>query len=113
MGLREIIFPQLERFHREDWSYQDVMAELAHRTLEQHLRISWARMRTDPHRDVALLSSDGENWTLRKDFKPGRTASRVREACNWLGQLGLLNTGGLTDDGKNLLNRSIQTLRSA
>lgn len=113
MGLREVIFPQLERFHREDWKYQDVMVELAHRTLEQHLRISWARMKADPQRDVALLSSDGENWTFRKSFKPGRTASRIREASNWLGQLGLLGTSGLTDDGKSVLNRSIQTLRSA
>jgi hypothetical protein len=112
IGLREVNLPSLERFRKDNWKYRDIMAELAYRTVDQHLRISWSRMKDDPKRDVALMSTDGDSWTLRSLLRPGRTASRLREASSWLRQLGLLDASGLTSDGQKALNRSINILRS-
>lgn len=111
VGLREVIIPAVQMFLREDWSFSRVIAELARRTVEQHLRISWTRMAADPRRDVAMLTSDGDRWSYRKVFYAGRTASRIREAVGWLHQLGLVNTGGLTSEGKAILARSLEALR--
>lgn len=111
VGLREVVVPSVQTFLREDWPYGRVMADLARRTVEQHLRISWTRMAADPRRDVALLTSDGERWSYRKVFKAGRTASRIYQAAGWLRQLGLVDERGLTADGRAALTRSMDTLR--
>jgi hypothetical protein len=111
VGLREVILPSVQVFLREDWSFSRVAAELARRTVEQHLRISWTRMAADPRRDVAVLTSDGNRWCYRKVFNAGRTASRIREAVGWLQQLGLVSAGGITDDGRVILAKSLKALR--
>jgi hypothetical protein len=111
VGLREVIIPSVRAFLREDWAYGRVMADLARRTVEQHLRVSWSRMAGDPRRDVAVLTSDGDRWSYRKVFYAGRTASRIREAVGWLRQLGLADERGLTADGRAALARSLDTLR--
>jgi hypothetical protein len=111
VGLREVIIPSVRMFLREDWSFSRVAAELARRTVEQHLRISWTRMAADPRRDVAVLTSDGDRWSYRKVFNAGRTASRIREAVGWLQQLGLVSAGGITDDGRAILAKSLKALR--
>jgi hypothetical protein len=110
VGLREVIIPSVQTFLREDRLYGRVMADLARRTVEQHLRISWTRMAADPRRDVAVLTSDGERWSYRKFFNAGRTASRIHQAAGWLRQLGLVNERGLTTDGRASLARSLETL---
>ena len=66
IGLRQVIAPSVRTFLDENRSYRDVMAELARRTVDQHLRISWARLSQDPKRDVARLLADGESWSFRK-----------------------------------------------
>lgn len=111
VGLREVIIPSVQTFLREDRSYGSVMADLARRTVEQHLRISWTRMSADPRRDVAVLTSDGERWSYRKVFNAGRTASRIHQAAGWLRQLRLVDERGLTADGHAALARSLDTLR--
>jgi hypothetical protein len=111
VGLYEVIIPSVQMFLREDWPFSRVAAELARRSVEQHLRISWTRMAADPRRDVAVLTSDGDRWSYRKDFYAGRTASRIREAVGWLHQLGLVSAGGITDDGRVILARSLKALR--
>lgn len=111
VGLREVIIPSVQTFLREDRPYGRVMADLARRTVEQHLRISWTRMAADPRRDVAVLTSDGERWSYRKSFRDGRTASRLHQAAGWLRQLGLVDERGLTADGRAALVRSLDTLR--
>jgi hypothetical protein len=110
VGLREVIIPSVQTFLRENRSYGSVMAELARRTVEQHLRISWTRMAADPRRDVAVLTSDGERWSYRKAFYAGRTASRIYQAVGWLRQLGLIEEQGLTADGRAALARTLDTL---
>lgn len=111
VGLREVIIPSVQTFLREDRPYGRVMADLARRTVEQHLRISWTRMAADPRRDVAVLTSDGERWSHRKSFRDGRTASRLHQAAGWLRQLGLVDERGLTADGRAARARSLDTLK--
>lgn len=101
MGLREVILPELERFHRENLPLREVAAELAYRTVNQHLQIAWSRLQADPRRDVALLTTEGNTWYARgKGFGGGRTASRLAQAVGWLQQLRLIDAGGITPDGE-------------
>ena len=113
MGLAEVIQPLFQEFLDKDRSVRDVTAELAYRTVNQHLDITWSRMAADPTRDVAVFLSDADNWHDRgKDFQAGRTASRLKEATNWLVQLGLLDReSGLTAEGQLVLDRCIRTIR--
>ncbi len=91
-GLRDVVLPELERFHREDRPLRDVAAELAYRTVQQHLQIAWSRLQADLRRDVALLTAEGSQWFSRgKGFSGGRTASRLRQAVGWLTQLKLID----------------------
>ena len=111
-GLFEVIRPAVQRYLEEDWSLQDVIADLTYRTAEQHLDIAWSRMATDSARDVAVFLSDADSWHARsRDFSPGRTASRISQATNWLRQLGLLDDG-LTPAGKDMLERCLETMQS-
>jgi hypothetical protein len=64
-------------------------------------------------RDVALLIADGDRWYPRNSFKHGRLGSRLRQAVGWLRQLGLVDSGGITDAGIAALTRGHQTLAQA
>jgi len=101
----------LERFHREDRPLREVAAELAYRTVQQHLQITWSRLQVDLRRDVALLTAEGNQWFSRgKSFAAGRTASRIQQALGWLGQLKLIDAGGITADGDVVLKRAFAVL---
>jgi hypothetical protein len=110
-GLREVILPELERFHREDRSLRQVAAELAYRTVQQHLQITWSRLQVDLRRDVALLTAESNKWFSRgKSFGGGRTASRLQQALGWLRQLNLIDDVGITGDGDQVLKRALRVL---
>jgi hypothetical protein len=111
LGLRDIILPELERFHYEDRSMREVAAELAYRTVQQHLQITWSRLQIDIRRDVALLTAEGNKWYCRrKGFAAGRTASRIQQSLGWLSQLRLINENGITADGDVILKRALKVL---
>ena len=111
IGLAEVIKPSVEKFLEEDWSYLEVLQELLQRSVDQHLRIAWTRLRFEREpKDVAVISSDGRRWCYRKPFNPGRTASRVDQAISWLQQLKLIAPNGLTPEGKQILERNIGAL---
>lgn len=111
LGLRDVILPDLERFEREDRSVRDVAAELAHRTVNQHLQIAWSRLQADPRRDVGLLTTEGSQWITRgKGFHGGRTGSRLIQTLGWLEQLRLIDARGITADGKDVLGTGLRVL---
>lgn len=111
IGLRQVVEPGVRRFLREDWAFRDVMMDLGFRTVDQHLRVAWARMAQDAKHDVALLMSDAGRWGARgRKFTPQRTASRVEEAISWLTQLRLIDEQGPTSAGRRILERSLATL---
>lgn len=111
LGLRDVILPELERFWREDRPWRDVAAELAYRTVQQHLQIAWSRLQVDLRRDVALLNTEGDKWFSRgKGFSGGRTASRLQQALGWLSQLKLIDKNGITADGDLALQGALKTL---
>ena len=111
MGLRDVILPELERFQREDRSLREVAAEMAYSTVQQHLQITWSRLQVDLRRDVALLTAEGNKWYSRgKDFRGGRTASRLDRALGWLGQLDLIDDDGITADGEVVLKQALGVL---
>ncbi len=111
LGMKEIIIPEIDRFKRENHSIRDVAAELAYRTVNQHLQIAWSRSQVDLERDVALLTAEGNKWFSRgKGYAGGRTASRLQQALGWLIQLRLIDNNGLTADGEIVLVRTLNTL---
>jgi len=111
LGLRDVILPELERFYREDRPMREVAAELAYRTVQQHLKVTWSRLQVDLRRDVALITAEGNQWySRRKGFAAGRTASRIQQALGWLGQLKLIDGGGITADGQIVLKRAFKVL---
>lgn len=103
IGLEQVVIPGLAKFIDDDARFVDVAAELALRTVDQHLQISWTRFGQDPKKLVAVISSDGRNWAFRNKFYAGRTASRVSQAVGWLEQLGLVDASGITETGRNRL----------
>ncbi len=110
-GMREVVLPELERFRREDRPLREVAAEMAVRTVQQHLQITWSRLQVDLRRDVALLTAEGSKWfARRKGFVAGRTASRIQQALGWLHQLKLIDASGITADGAIVLKRALATL---
>ncbi|MFM4862553.1 hypothetical protein [Aeromonas media] len=110
-GMREIVLPELERFRREDRRLCEVAAEMALRTVQQHLQITWSRLQVDLTRDVGLLTAEGNKWFARgKGFVAGRTASRIQQAVGWLHQLKLIDASGITADGAVILQRALATL---
>lgn len=114
LGLEQVILPQLEKYEAEDWPFLRVVDALVQRTVDQHLRIAWSRLRSErPPRDVAVLTSDGQRWCFRKTFSGGRTASRVSQAISWLRQLGLVGDEGLTEAGDRILRRSLNALEQS
>ena len=87
------------------------LRELLQRTVDQHLRIAWTRLRFEGSgKDVAVISSDGRRWSYRKPFYPGRSASRIDQAISWLKQLGLCDDTGLTEDGQGYRQRNLEVL---
>jgi hypothetical protein len=111
LGLRDVVLRELERFHREDRPLREVAAEMAFRTVQQHLQITWSRLQVDLRRDVALLTAEGNKWFARgKGFVAGRTASRIQQALGWLSQLKLTDRKGITADGEVVLKRAYKVL---
>ncbi|NLF58824.1 MAG: hypothetical protein GX580_14435 [Candidatus Hydrogenedens sp.] len=107
MGVGQVVIPGLEDMLRREVTLRGAMEQLALRTMDQHVRIAWARLAADPSKDVALLTVDGPLWSVRpkKDFRPGRTASRLVQAMGWLRQLGLVDGGACTERGRQCLER--------
>ena len=111
VGLREVVFPQLETWATTNPLLIDVISWLLQRTVDQHLRIAWSRMFADMNKDVAILLCDGDLWQQRgKNYTGGRMASRISDAIGWLEQLQLLNTSGLTQKGEEVLRRGYEVL---
>jgi len=111
LGMRDVVLPELERLRREDRPLREVAAELAFRTVQQHLQITWSRLQVDLRRDVALLTAEGNKWFARgKGFVAGRTASRIQQALGWLSQLKLIDSKGITADGEVVLKRAYRVL---
>jgi hypothetical protein len=108
IGVHEVIAPAVTKFRSERWTLGAVMSELALRTIDQHLRVSWSRMAFDVRHDVALLIADGDDWQNRSaqkhvlNYRPGRTASRLSQVISWLQQLHLVDGKGLTPHGKTV-----------
>jgi hypothetical protein len=114
MGLRDVILPELEKFHREDRPVREVVADLAYRTVTQHLQIAWSRLQADLRRDVALLTAEDGKWFARgKRFGGGRTASRLVQALGWLEQLRLIDDEGITADGKDVRRTALRVLATS
>ena len=109
-GFPDIIIPNFERLRSENAPLPEVVAELITRTIDQHLRIAWARARTDLRRDVALLVVEGDSWMSRGNYMAGRTLSRLPQAIGWLRQLGMIDHDGLTASGKKALTRAHRAL---
>lgn len=112
MGIDEVILPGLQDMLRRRVTIRSAIHELALRSVEQHLRVAWSRMAAEPHKDVAVLSSDADTWYFRKRFRAGRTASRLPQAIGWLSQLGLLIDAGCSEDGRRHLARIRSTLEA-
>ncbi len=111
LGIKEVVIPKVEEFLQEDRLFIDVVLELAQLTVDQHLRISWARFAQDPKKLVSVLTSDGDLWAYRREFNPGRTASRLSQSIGWLEQTQLIDENGLTSSGKAILKRSVDALQ--
>lgn len=94
------------------------MSDLVLRTVEQHLRVSWSRMAVDVRHDVALLTSEADRWQSRpeekhvRDYRGGRSLSRLPQVVGWLQQLGLVDQSGLTQRGKKVYQRSLNALKA-
>lgn len=113
IGVKEVVAPQLAQFLDENWNFLDVVHWLIQRTVDQHLRIAWSRLKAEhPPRDVAVLTSNGRRWCKRRPFSGGRLDSRIPQAISWLRQLGLLEDRGLTVNGRRLFERSVRALSS-
>jgi hypothetical protein len=111
VGLREVVFPQLETWTNANPLLIDVISWLLQRTVDQHLRIAWSRMFADMNKDVAILLCDGDLWQHRgKNYIGGRMASRISDAIGWLEQLQLLDRSGLTQKGEEVLTRGYEVL---
>lgn len=108
IGLEQVIKPTIYKFIDSGAKFLEVAADLAYRTVEQHLRISWNRFGQDPKKLVAVLTSDGQNWAFRQGFTAGRAASRISQAGGWLEQLDLINNEGITEAGAVHLKKIIE-----
>jgi hypothetical protein len=106
-GLVDVVQP-LGTELAETRSYGEAIAELLGRTADQHLRICWTRMAFDPSRDPTVLGSEAGAWSIRRDreFRPGRTQSRIEQTTGWLHQLGLVSAEGLTQEGLALREKA-------
>jgi hypothetical protein len=118
IGIHEVVTPAVKKFISERWTLDQVMFELALRTVEQHLRVSWSRMAVDIGHDVALLTTEADRWQSRpeekhvRDYRADRSASRLYQVINWLQQLSLIDRSGLTLRGKLIYHRAVTVLTS-
>lgn len=110
IGIADVIAPKVMQYLGQERSYRDVMAELVMRTVQQHLRVTWKRFSAPRGKDVSVLIADAEAWSRNNGFRAGRIASRLNVAIDWLGQLGLTSTSGLTRLGDRMLERSLNAL---
>jgi hypothetical protein len=111
IGLRDVILPKLEEFARTRRTYLEVVAELITRTVQQHLRVAWQRFAAQGQ-DVCVLAADIETWGRigDKEFRAGRTETRLAVAIDWLAQLDLIGENGITEEGRRILDRAPATL---
>jgi hypothetical protein len=110
IGIDAVLRPKIQEFLRTDRGYQAVMAELVTRTVQQHLRVAWKRFSAPRGKDVSVLVADTEVWSRNNGFRPGRTASRLSVAVDWLEQLRLTSEEGLTKAGETTLKRALKAL---
>jgi len=110
IGIDAVVRPKVQEFLRGDLGYHAVMAELVTRTVQQHLRVAWKRFSAPRGKDVSVLIADTEAWSRNNGFRPGRTASRLSVALDWLGQLHLTSEDGLTKAGEAVLKRALKAL---
>lgn len=113
IGIADVIRPKVEEFLEFDFTYQEVMSELVRRTAQQHLRVAWKRFSIPRGKDVSVLVADNEAWSRNNGFQPGRTASRLSVAIDWLAQLNLASQDGLTKRGRRTLERALALLESS
>ena len=111
VGMRQVVLPRLERLMDRNPTLDQAIGELVALTVTQHTQIALSRLAQDPRRDVALLRIEGDRWVGLRDYAPGRTASRLREAIGWLRQLELISDSGLTDEGEMILDRALNSLK--
>lgn len=109
-GLKQIVFPVLDRFEADDVDLATAISELVRLTVEQHAQIALARLAQDTNRDVSVLIIDEDSWIRARPFSAGRTASRIPQAIGWLDQLDLVHEEGLTPRGAEVLGRITGTL---
>jgi hypothetical protein len=104
LGIVEVIFPALQDMLRRRISIREAAYELALKTVNHHLNVAWARLRSDPRRDVSVVMVQERSWLKNNTFVSGRTASRIVQTTGWLTQLGLIDDQGCTEDGATLRN---------
>ena len=118
IGVHDVVTPAVNKFIEERWRLDQVMSELALRTIDQHLRVSWSRMAVDISHDVALLTTEADRWQSRpdikhvQDYRAGRSASRLYQVVSWLQQLSLVDKSGLTVLGKTIYQRVQAALKT-
>jgi hypothetical protein len=111
VGLSDVVAPTVQELQDQNPNLISAALTLAHRSVDQHMRIAWSRAGNDLKRDVSVFTIEGDKWLPRKQFKGGQTISRLREVLGWLSQLNLMNDNGLTDQGERILERSLKSLR--
>lgn len=111
MGVGGVLLPEEREWQTAGESVRHVVGWLLKRSVDQHLRIAWSRLAREPHKDVSLLRSDGDEWILLKNLRPGRATSRIYQALNWLKQLELVDDTGITSAGEDVLEQGLATLR--
>lgn len=111
-GLEQVILSQLQIWSETNPTLDQIIAWQIQMTIDQHLRIAWSRMFADVGKDVAILTSDGDQLKNRgHNYVGGRTASRVSQAIGWLEQLGLIDDNGLTFIGEGILQQGYKILK--
>lgn len=111
IGLVDVIAPTIEELREQNPNLISAALTLAHRSVDQHMRIAWSRAGNDLKRDVSVFTIEGDKWFPRKQFYGGQTISRLNEALGWLDQLSLIDENGLTDSGERILERSLGVLK--
>jgi len=110
IGLSSVIKPAVDCWQTSSATILETVQELLKRSVEQHFRIAWSRYASDPSKDVAVLSSDNEEWIFIKLLSSGRANSRLYQCINWLKQLRLVTPDGITEEAKLLLSDRIKLI---
>lgn len=112
-GLRQVVFPMLDAWSARNAALLDVLAELTHRIVTQHLETIWTRLATNSEGGISTLVRDGDRWFATNRHNAGRSGSRIPQAIGWLRQLGLVTDDGLSQDGRVRLQRALATLEES